>query len=203
MLYFSRWKTIFIWFTVLVSILVAAPNLLSDEQLEALPSWMPNQKVTLGLDLQGGSHIMLKIEKADIIKERLETTVGDIRAALRDAGIRYTGLSGVGQQVQVRITDADKVEAAKEALSSLTDPVSVGGLTGGTVQELTLEEDGTLLRFNMTDAGIDYRAGSALTQSMEVVRRRVDELGTTEPLIQRQGNDRIIVQVPGLTDPQR
>ncbi len=203
MLYFSRWKTFFIWFTVLVSVLVAMPNLLSDEQLEALPSWMPNNKVTLGLDLQGGSHIMLKIEKADIVKERLETTVGDIRAALRDAGIRYTGLSGVGQQVQVRITDADKVEAAKEALSTLTAPVSVGGLTGGSIEEVTLQEDGTLLRFNLTDAGIEYRTGSALTQSMEVVRRRVDELGTTEPLIQRQGNDRIIVQVPGLTDPQR
>ena len=203
MLYFSRWKTFFIWFTVLASVLVAMPNLLSDEQLEALPSWMPTKKVTLGLDLQGGSHIMLKIEKADIIKERLETTVGDIRAALRDAGIRYTGLSGVGQQVQVRITDADKVEAAKEALSSLTAPVSVGGLTGGSIEEVTLQEDGTLLRFNLTDAGIDYRAGSALTQSMEVVRRRVDELGTTEPMIQRQGNDRIIVQVPGLQDPQR
>lgn len=203
MLYFSRWKTFFIWFTVLVSVLVALPNLLSDEQLEALPSWMPSKKVTLGLDLQGGSHIMLKIEKADIVKERLETTVGDIRAALRDAGIRYTGLSGVGQQVQVRITDADKVEAAKEALSALTAPVSVGGLTGGSIEEITLQEDGTLLRFNLTDAGIDYRAGSALTQSMEVVRRRVDELGTTEPMIQRQGNDRIIVQVPGLTDPQR
>ncbi|MBV2187358.1 MAG: protein translocase subunit SecDF, partial [Rhizobium sp.] len=127
----------------------------------------------------------------------------DIRASLRDAGIRYTGLSGVGQQVQVRITDADKVDAAKEALSSLTDPVSVGGLTGGTIEEVTLQEDGSLLSFNLTDAGIDYRAGSALTQSMEVVRRRVDELGTTEPMIQRQGNDRIIVQVPGLEDPQR
>lgn len=203
MLYFSRWKTIFIWFTVLVSVLVAVPNLFSDEQLEAFPSWMPTKKVTLGLDLQGGSHIMLKIEQADIIKERLETTVGDIRAALREAGIRYTGLSGVGQQVQVRITDADKVEAAKQALSSLSEPVSVGGLTGGTIQEVTLQEDGTLLRFNLTDEGIAYRTGSALTQSMEVVRRRVDELGTTEPLIQRQGNDRIIVQVPGLTDPQR
>lgn len=203
MLYFSRWKTFFIWFAILASIVVAAPNLLSDEQLDALPSWVPTKKVTLGLDLQGGSHIMLKIEKADIVKERLETTVGDIRAALRDASIRYTGLSGVGQQVQVRITDADKVEAAKEALSTLTAPVSVGGLTGGSIQELTLQEDGTLLRFNLTDEGIEYRAGSALTQSMEVVRRRVDELGTTEPLIQRQGNDRIIVQVPGLTDPQR
>ncbi|GEO84891.1 MULTISPECIES: protein translocase subunit SecDF [Alphaproteobacteria] len=203
MLYFSRWKTFFIWFTVLVSVLVAMPNLFSDEQLRALPSWVPAKKVTLGLDLQGGSHIMLKIEKADIIKERLETTVGDIRAALRDAGIRYTGLSGVGQQVQVRISDADKVEAAKEALSNLTAPVSVGGLTGGTIHEVALQEDGTLLRFNLTEEGIDYRTSSALTQSMEVVRRRVDELGTTEPLIQRQGSDRIIVQVPGLTDPQR
>lgn len=203
MLYNSRWKTIFIWLTVFVSMLVALPNLFSDEQLAKFPSWLPTKQVTLGLDLQGGSHIMLKIERADIVKERLETTVGDIRATLRDAGIRYTGLSGVGQQVQVRITDADKVEAAKEALSSLTQPVSAGGLTGGTIQEITLQEDGTLLRFNLTDAGIDYRSSSALTQSMEVVRRRVDELGTTEPMIQRQGTDRIIVQVPGLQDPQR
>ncbi len=203
MLYVSRWKTIFIWLTVLVSVLVALPNVFSEEQLRSLPSWLPHRQVTLGLDLQGGSHIMLKIERADIVKERLETTVSDIRAALRDAGIRYTGLSGVGQQIQVRITDADKVEAAKKALENITAPVSVGGLTGGSIQEATLTEDGTLLRFNLTDAGIDYRASSALTQSMEVVRRRVDELGTTEPLIQRQGNDRIIVQVPGLQDPQR
>ncbi|MBU2329166.1 MAG: protein translocase subunit SecDF, partial [Alphaproteobacteria bacterium] len=112
--------------------------------------------------------------------------------------------SGVGQQIQVRITDADKIPAAIEALRSLTDPVSVGGLTGGTVNEVAVEqaEDG-LLRLSLTDEGIDYRVSSALTQSMEVVRRRVDELGTTEPLIQRQGDDRIIVQVPGLTDPQR
>ena len=104
----------------------------------------------------------------------------------------------------MRITDADKIPAAIEALRTLTDPVSVGGLTGGTVNEVTVEqaEDG-LLRLSLTDEGIDYRVSSALTQSMEVVRRRVDELGTTEPLIQRQGDDRIIVQVPGLTDPQR
>lgn len=203
MLYVSRWKTTLIWLTVLVSTLVALPNVFSEKQLSFLPSWFPHKQVTLGLDLQGGSHIMLKIERADIVKERLETTVSDIRAALRDAGIRYTGLSGVGQQIQVRITDADKVEPAKKALENITAPVSVGGLTGGSVQEVTLTEEGTLLRFNLTDAGIDYRASSALTQSQEVVRRRVDELGTTEPLIQRQGNDRIIVQVPGLQDPQR
>ncbi|RYC17458.1 protein translocase subunit SecDF [Ciceribacter ferrooxidans] len=204
MLYIPRWKTILIWLTIAVSVVIATPNFFSDEQLASFPSWAPSKKVTLGLDLQGGSHIMLKIEKADIIKERLETTVGDIRNNLREAGIRYTGLSGVGQQIQVRITDADKIEAAKEALAPLTQAVSVGGLTGGSVQEVTMTEgEGGLLRLNLTDAGITYRASSALTQSIEVVRRRVDELGTTEPLIQRQGDDRIIVQVPGLTDPQR
>ncbi len=117
MLYFSRWKTLFIWFVVAMSVVVAAPNLFSDEQLAEFPSFLPTKKVTLGLDLQGGSHIMLKLERADIIKERLETTVGDVRTSLRDAGIRYTGLSGVGQRVQVRITDADKMAAAKEALA--------------------------------------------------------------------------------------
>ncbi|MBO3760072.1 protein translocase subunit SecDF [Ciceribacter sp. L1K22] len=204
MLHYSRWKTMFIWLTVLVGIIVAMPNMFSDEQLERFPSFLPTSKVTLGLDLQGGSHIMLKLERDDIVKERLETTVGDIRAALREAGIRYTGLSGVGQQVQVRIVDASQVDAAREALRDITTPVNAGGLTGGTVQEVVIEdgEDG-LLRLRLTDEGINYRVSSALTQSIEVVRRRVDELGTTEPLIQRQGDDRIIVQVPGLQDPQR
>ncbi|NBB47376.1 protein translocase subunit SecDF [Rhizobium sp. CRIBSB] len=205
MLHVSRWKTLFIWLTVAVSLFVALPNVFTDEELEALPSWLPHQKVTLGLDLQGGSHIMLKLERQDIVKERLETIVGDVRSQLREANIRYTGLSGVGQQIQVRITDASQVPQAIEALKVITDPVSIGGLTGGTVTEVTLEQDGTdgLLRLSLTDAGIDYRVSSAVNQSMEVVRRRVDELGTTEPLIQRQGDDRIIVQVPGLTDPQR
>ncbi|NKN36357.1 protein translocase subunit SecDF [Agrobacterium sp. a22-2] len=204
MLYFSRWKTVLIWLAVLLSVLVAVPNLFSDEQLKGFPSWLPTKKVTLGLDLQGGSHIMLKIESSDIVKERLETTVGDIRNSLREAGIRYTGLSGVGQAVQVRITDESQIDAAKEALRPLTEAVSAGTLTGGSIQEVTIEDGGNgQLRLNLTDAGINYRISSALTQSIEVVRRRVDELGNTEPLIQRQGADRIIVQVPGLTDPQR
>ncbi|MBB4064974.1 protein translocase subunit SecDF [Gellertiella hungarica] len=204
MLYFSRWKTIAIWLTMIASLVVVLPNMVSDDFLARFPSFLPHKRVTLGLDLQGGSHIMLKLERADIIKERLEQTVGDVRQNLRQANIRYTGLAGVGQAVQVRISDVNQVEAAKEALKPLTALVSVGGLTGGSIQEATLEEgqDG-LLKINITDDGINYRITSAVTQSIEVVRRRVDELGTTEPLIQRQGQDRIIVQVPGLQDPQR
>jgi SecD/SecF fusion protein len=203
MLYFSRWKTLLIWCVIAISAVVAAPNFVSTEQLARLPAWFPAKKVTLGLDLQGGSHIMLKIERADIVKERLETIVGDVRNVLRQANVRYTGLTGTGQQIQVRITDVAQLAAARTALQSLLQPVS-SGTFGGTIEEVTLGETGEgLLRLNLTDAGIGYRLSAAVSQSIEVVRRRVDELGTTEPLIQRQGDDRIIVQVPGLQDPQR
>jgi SecD/SecF fusion protein len=203
MLYFSRWKTLFIWFVIAVSLLIAAPNMFSSEQLAKLPGWFPTKKVTLGLDLQGGSHIMLKIERSDIVKERLETIVGDVRNVLREANVRYTGLNGTGQQIQVRVTDVAQLQAARDALQPLLQPVSAGTF-GGSITELSLDDSGDgQLRLTLTDAGIDYRMSSAVTQSIEVVRRRVDELGTTEPLIQRQGNDRIIVQVPGLQDPQR
>lgn len=203
MLYFSRWKTTFILLTVLASIFIALPNLFSEEQLEGWPKWFSGNKVTLGLDLQGGSHIMLKVERGDIVKERLETVIGDVRNQLREANIRYSGLSGTGQSAQVRISDPGQVAAARQALNDLTVAVSTGPL-GGSVQEVTLSDDGNgLIRIALTDGGIDYRLSSAVNQSIEVVRRRVDELGTTEPLIQRQGTDRIIVQVPGLQDPQR
>ncbi len=204
MLYFARWKSILIWLTVAVGVVLALPNALNSDLLAKLPDWAPKSKITLGLDLQGGSHIMLQVEKADIIKERLQTTIDDIRSGLRGAGIGYTGLSGTGQDIQVRIRDVSQIDAAKEALADITAQVSSGGLTGGAITEATLEDAGDgLLKFHITDQGINYRVSSAVTQSIEVVRRRVDELGTTEPIIQRQGEDRIIVQVPGLSDPER
>ena len=204
MLHFSRWKSVMIWLTVLVSMIFAMPNLISDARLVTLPSWFPKDKMTLGLDLQGGSHIMLKVERADVIKDRLQSTIDDVRTKLREANIGYTGLSGSGQTVQVRVRDLTQIEAAKTALKPLTAVTAGGGLTTGAVTEVTMEDspDG-LIKFNVTDAGIDYRVASAATQSIEVVRRRVDQLGTTEPIIQRQGKDRIIVQVPGLQDPGR
>ena len=204
MLYFSRWKTIFIWLAVLLSVSLALPNLYPQWLLSAMPDWLPKKQMTLGLDLQGGSHILLKIEQNDLIKDRLETTRDEIRALLRDAKIGYTGLSGSGRVVQVRIRDAGQVDAAKEALKSITAPVSSGVFTGGSVVEMGMDEpEPGLLRFTLTDAGLKYRTSTAVSQSIEVVGRRVNELGTTEPIVQRQGDDRILVQVPGLQDPQR
>lgn len=204
MLYFSRWKTIGIWAVVLLGLLFALPNLFPQSVLAKLPDWLPKKQMTLGLDLQGGSHILLKIEPNDLIKDRLDTSRDEIRTLLRDAKIGYTGLSGSGKVVQVRIRDANQVAPAKEALKQLVAPISSGLFTGGSVVEMEQDEpEPGLLRYTMTDAGIKYRTSTALQQSIEVVGRRVNELGTTEPVVQRQGDDRILVQVPGLQDPQR
>ncbi|WP_292398438.1 protein translocase subunit SecD, partial [Mesorhizobium sp.] len=204
MLYFSRFKMILIWLAVAATVILAAPNLFSASTLAQLPNWVPKRQMTLGLDLQGGSHILLRMDPNDLIKDRLETTRDEIRTRLRDAKIGYTGLSGSGRAVQVRITDPGQLEAAKAALKTLTDPVAAGLFSGGSVQEMSLDDsESGLLKFAVTDAGIKYRTSTALAQSLEVVERRVNELGTTEPIVQRQGDDRILVQVPGLQDPQR
>ena len=204
MLYFSRWKTFSIWAVVLLGVLFALPNIYPQSFRDSLPNWVPHRPMTLGLDLQGGSHILLAVDRNDLINERLQTVRDEIRTMLRDAKIGYTGLSGTGRAVQVRIREANDVENAKTALKTLTQPVSNSLFGSGAVYELELDEpEQGLLRYTLTDQGIDYRVSTAVTQSIEVIGRRVNELGTTEPIIQRQGVDRILVQVPGLQDPQR
>src|SRR5262245_6595433 len=191
MLYFSRWKTISIWLVVGFGLLFTLPNMLPKSVLDSLPGWVPKKTMTLGLDLQGGSHILLQVDRQDLINERLQATRDDIRTLLRDAKIGYTGLSGTGRSVQVRIRDANEVDKAKDALKSLTESVRSGVFGAGAVSELALDEpEPGLLRFTLTDGGITYRTSSAVTQSIEVIGRRVNELGTTEPIIQRQGVDR-------------
>ena len=204
MLHFSRWKTVLIWLSVLASVIFAAPNLFPKATLEKLPNWLPKTQMTLGLDLQGGSHILLQLDRKSLVDERITSIRDEIRSKLRDARIGYTGLSGSGKTVQVRIRDTSQVDAAKKALADLTNPVQSGLFGGGSLTEATVEQpEPGLLRFTLTDEGINYRVSSALSKSIEVVSRRVNELGTTEPIIQQQGTDRILVQVPGLQDPQR
>ncbi|TPI31467.1 protein translocase subunit SecDF [Mesorhizobium sp. B3-1-6] len=204
MLYFSRLKMILIWLAVAITVILAAPNLFPASTLAQLPSWVPKRQMTLGLDLQGGSHILLQMDQNDLIKDQLQTTRDEIRTLLRDAKIQYTGLGGTGRTVQVRINDASQVDAAKTALKPITNPVTAGLFAGGSVQSMALDDsEPGLLKFTVTDAGIKYRTSTALSQAIEVVERRVNALGTTEPIVQRQGDDRILVQVPGLQNPQR
>ena len=204
MLHFARWKTVLIWLSVIVSLLLSAANFFSDAQLAKLPSWLPKNKMTLGLDLQGGSHILLQVERPDLVKDRVNTVRDDARRLLRDAKIEYSGLAAGTQDVRVKFNDPAKAEAAKTALAELFRPANASLLGGGNVIEVELAEPQPgSFDLKLTDAGIAYRVNSAASQSIEVVGRRVNALGTTEPLIQKQGNDRILVQVPGLQDPQR
>ncbi|TFF18720.1 protein translocase subunit SecDF [Jiella endophytica] len=204
MLYFSRWKTILIWLTVLVGIVYAAPNVLPRNVTDSLPEFWPTKSVTLGLDLQGGSYILLEVDRASLVKERLQAVQDETRQLLRKERIGYSAITANDRSVTVRLRDPSQADAARTALQPLTQPISSGLMSGGSVSEVELAAPQPgVIAVNLSDQGIDYRVSAAVTQSIEVVRKRVDELGTTEPVIQRQGDDRIMVQVPGLGDPQR
>ncbi len=127
-----------------------------------------------------------------------------MQLSLRNANVGFANLAERDGGVVFTLRDPTQGAAARTALQNITSPVSTSLLAGGSVTEteLTETEPGSF-RLTLTDAGINYRLSTAVGQSIEVVRRRVDELGTTEPVIQRQGVDRIMVQVPGLQDPAR
>ncbi len=207
MLHFSRWKVVMIMAVVVFSAMFTAPNLISESTLKAFPDWVPKQRLTLGLDLQGGSHLMLKVEREGVVAERLEVLRDDVKSLLRprnEKKISYANLSGKGRIVQVRIRNLDDLEEAKKRLAELSSPINSGLFGAGIITEVEMSEpEPGLLRFELTDDGLDSRMQSVVSQSIEVIRRRIDELGTTEPIIQRQGDDRIIVQVPGLDNPER
>ena len=135
-----KWVVVTYVILILAGVLAALPNMFTPQQLAALPSWIPKQQITLGLDLQGGSHILLAIDQQDLIDERLQATRDDIRTLLRDKKIGYTGLSGSGRSVQVRIRDNAELEAAKQALTQLTQPINAGLFGSGVVSELSLDE---------------------------------------------------------------
>jgi len=101
---FSRLKAVLIWVLVVVAVILAAPNLLSEGQRSRLPLWLAHSHIVPGPDVQGGSHLLFQIERADIVKHQLERTVADVRGKLREANIRYTGLTGNDQEITVKIT---------------------------------------------------------------------------------------------------
>lgn len=205
MLYFARWKIAVITLVVLAGILTTLPNFFSAKTLESWPGFLPHNKMVLGLDLQGGAYLLYEIDKADYVQKRFRTLEGDIRTALREQPrIGYTGLGIQGDAVQVRIRDLSQLEEATKRLNGLRNPLVNSVFGGQAVNEfdVTVNPDG-LARITYSEQGLDQRMQSIVQQSIEVIRRRVDEIGTTEPSIQRQGSDRILVEAPGESDPQR
>ncbi len=195
MIQIPTWKRILIIGVVVLSVLFAAPNFIpkdkQDEILGKLPSWMPHKTVNLGLDLQGGSHILLQVDLASVTKQRSDDIISSLRPILREKKIGYKRLSTIttgGVRVQLReLSDASEVTKAIRAMDST----------------LSLQTNGDMIEGTFSEAAIKTIQDEVINQSLEIVRRRIDETGTNEPTIQRQGDDRIVVQLPGLDNPQR
>ncbi|MGC1467607.1 MAG: protein translocase subunit SecD [Pseudolabrys sp.] len=202
MLYFTRWKAAAILLTAFFVCLCAVPNFFPAKMVDSWPKWAQRHLV-LGLDLQGGSHILLEVDTNAVRKEKLETLRDDVRRVLREARIGYTGLVVRGNSVEVRIREGANSGQAQAKLQELSQPLSgILATTGQRSLDIS-SESGNLFRLTVTDPAIVERVRQSVDQSIQIIERRVNELGTVEPLIQREGTDRILVQVPGLQDPTR
>jgi preprotein translocase subunit SecD len=217
MLRFSLGKTVAILAAIVIGLLLAVPSLFAPEQRQAfarsLPGWVPSwavptRGIVLGLDLQGGSHVLLEVDVPDLVRGRtglVNQLRDDVRRVLRETGARLEGgIQTMQRGVQLRIADpaerARILPKLRELSQQITNPIL--GQTGARNIDVVEQPDG-LVQLTWTEQGINDRVRRAIEQAIEVLRRRVDALGTTEPNIQRQGADRILVQVPGLQDPQR
>ena len=206
---FPRWKIASIVAMSLAAFLIIVPSFLSkatfDQIKGKLPKWIPFEQVVLGLDLQGGAHILLEVDQNDVIKTMVGNLRDDARRIVREENVRsLAGGYGVqGRTVQFRIADANDRTKIMPKLRQLGQGAAnaMGGV-GAPAIEITTAEDG-MIRMTVTDVGLADKMRRAVDQGIEVIRKRVDALGTTEPNIQRQGNDRVLVQVPGLQDTGR
>ncbi|MBV8700073.1 MAG: protein translocase subunit SecD, partial [Bradyrhizobium sp.] len=202
MLYFTRWRALGIILTALFVCLCAVPNFFSEATVKTWPLWA-QRRLVLGLDLQGGSYLLLSLDANYVRKDKLDQVRDDVRRTLRDAKIGYTGLATRTDSVEVRITRDTEVQTALAKLRELAQPL--GGLIGSGGQRSLDVSDagGGLIRLTVPQAAINERIRQTIEQSIQIVERRINQLGTVEPVIQRQGSDRILVQVPGLQDPTR
>jgi SecD/SecF fusion protein len=203
---FSPLRTIIIAVVALLGVLFAVPSFLPQDVRDAWPGFLPKQTVVLGLDLQGGSHLLLQVNEDGIVTERLQTLRRDVRNTLANQnGIgNLITTDPVAGTLTIELTDPTQKEAARAAIEALQNTISNSLIAVGGVNELAFGEtpDGKLT-VTLTPEGITERMSALVAQSIEVIRKRVDELGTTEPSIQRQGANRVLVQVPGFGDSQR
>jgi len=191
MLQIPRWQAVVILVVLLAGLAFAAPNLLSRQQAESLPEWLPKDQINLGLDLQGGSYLLLEVQTGAVVDDQLDNLVEDVRLELRGARVGYRGLGKSDRAVTFTLTDPMQADQARELISAIGQAVRVD-----------IAEDGQAT-VRLTEEAMNERVVSALQQSIEIVRRRIDETGVREPVIQRQGQDRIVVQLPGINDPER
>lgn len=202
MLQFTRTKIFLILLTCLVGIVVAAPNFLSKETVTSWPWYLPHGQVPLGLDLQGGVHLLLTMDQGEIKKDWLNNLRDESRKVLHGARIGFIGIGIQGsQQLVIKLAKPDERDRAIKELHNVRQTIgsAVLGTSGYNVDISTGNDEGTVI-VKPTEAGIRARISGAAAASIETINRRVNNLGTSESTIVRQGADRILIQFPGLKD---
>jgi preprotein translocase subunit SecD len=202
MLYISKWKATAILLTAVIACLFAVPNFFPESTVKRWPAWA-QRHIVLGLDLQGGSHILLEVDGADVRKQRLQTLQDDMRRVLREARVGLTSAPVIrGNSVEVRIRENDLQQGVSK-LRELSQPL--GGVLATTgARSLDVENVGAgLVRLTPTEPALIERMRQVAEQSVQIIERRLNAFGLVEPSIQRQGADRILVQVPGFDNPEK
>ena len=182
----SLQRIIMILAVCVIGIFYAVPNFVKDAKT-TLPSWW--QPVNLGLDLQGGSSLLLEVDLNSALKDRMQSLEDSARAALKDARVRYQNISSSADGLRVKIEDTNARAKAITPLRKMDEGLKVS------------EENGTLV-VNYDEQALNQIKSKLVDQSIEIVRKRIDEYGTNEPIIQSQGYGRILVQLPGIQNPE-
>ncbi|MBO0334650.1 protein translocase subunit SecD [Sneathiella sp. CAU 1612] len=196
---FPTWKIIVVAIVCAFGVIYTLPNFVSKTVLSGLPDWMPTKQVNLGLDLQGGSHLLLQVDAGAVKTKMMDSLVDGVRDSLRQQGdnVGYRDLGHNGEVVSFTLRDPADEDKARERLSDLSNIMANGQ------RDVVIASDDGRVTLTPSEAAIIARLSAAVDQSIEIVRRRVDETGVNEPTIQRQGTDRILVQLPGVDDPDR
>ena len=182
----SKSRIILILAICLIGIFFSIPNILPNKEI--LPNWW--QPVNLGLDLQGGSNLLLEVKVDDVLKERMDSIEDSARQIMRENKIRYKNLKANDDNVVVSISNANSKSKALAKFKNIDPDLSIEETEDGVIE----------IKYN--EVALNKLKLKVVDQSIEIVRRRIDELGTKEPTIQRQGVDRIVVQLPGLQNPE-
>lgn len=189
-MFLSWWRSLVFAVICVLGTLAAVPSLLPKDMREQWPSWIPGKPVTLGLDLQGGVYLLLEVGTKEVLEERYGTMLSHVRKVMRENKIRYTGLRKSPRGISLVLNEEKDGERAVEILQKEDGRVSIDR-----------KARNLLCYFN--EAEIREMERLAVSQSLQVIRRRVDEVGAVDLVLQAQGNDRIVLQVPGFNDPTR
>ena len=198
MLDFPRWKQLWFWFLTLAACASALPSICSVAGVH-WPDSLPSPRINLGLDLAGGSHLLLEANPDQVVSQRLEAMEESVRTRVRasDGKVRIGDISNRDGSLSFMVEDPTEVDAARELILPLTSGAGLSGKRDWDIQVV----DTTRFVLTPTKEGIAQSVSAAMDTATEVIRKRIDALGTREPTIIRQGADRIVVQVPGLKDP--